>query len=293
MGAGKNPGNTGGEAPSARRSPPASGPVKPLPEPVDQVQVVDAPATFEAARAWLGFAVAGFAAGYVLSEVILLGVAAAVGDLGDLTQLSTRPVPPAWVVVSGLVGLWMGFIGAAVLASRRHGTGNFVVDLGLRFRPIDALLGPAVGVGGQLLLIPLLYLPLHHVVHNLDHRLSGPAKSITGGFHGTAVVVIGVLTVVVVPFVEEIFFRGLLLRSLSRLFGGAGRHLGPTLAVVFTGLIFGLAHFELLELLGLAVFGMVLAVLARRTGRLGPCILAHASFNLVAVVSVAVVSGAR
>jgi len=33
---------------------------------------------------------------------------------------------------------------------------------------------------------------------------------------------------------------------------------------------------------------MVLALMALRYGRLGPCILAHATFNLVAVVAVAV-----
>jgi uncharacterized protein len=97
----------------------------------------------------------------------------------------------------------------------------------------------------------------------------------------------------VVPVVEELVFRGLFLRGALRAFSRAGPLLGPVLAVVCTGVVFGLAHLEALETLGLAAFGMVLAYLAYRVGRLGPCILAHASFNLVAVVAVAAVSGAH
>jgi len=52
------------------------------------------------------------------------------------------------------------------------------------------------------------------------------------------------------------------------------------------GLIFGLAHGELVQLAGLATFGAILAVISYRTGRLGMNMVAHASFNLVAVLSI-------
>jgi membrane protease YdiL (CAAX protease family) len=55
---------------------------------------------------------------------------------------------------------------------------------------------------------------------------------------------------------------------------------------VANGLLFGLAHFEVAQFAGLAVFGVVLGVLAWRTSRLMPGIGAHAAFNLVAVLSV-------
>jgi hypothetical protein len=99
--------------------------------------------------------------------------------------------------------------------------------------------------------------------------------------------VIAVLTVVVVPVVEELFFRGLVLRSLLRLFAGAGPVVGVALAVVADGVVFGLAHFELLQLLGLAVFGTVLSLMAYKLRRLGPGIFAHGMFNLMAILSVA------
>ena len=61
---------------------------------------------------------------------------------------------------------------------------------------------------------------------------------------------------------------------------------GPgTLAIVVTGVLFGLAHAESLQLLGLAVFGIILSFVSYRTGRLGMNMVAHATFNLMAVAA--------
>jgi len=240
---------------------------------------------------WLVIAVVGFLVGQVASAVLLAVVAAATGHAGDVSKLASQAVPPGWVVVSGLVGLWLGFVGAAVVASRTAGTGNVWRDMGLTVRRWDPLVGVAVGLAGQLLLLPVLYVPLEHVVPDLNTKLSQPAKHLTGGFPGADLAVIAVLTVVVVPVVEELFFRGLVLRALVRVLSGSGRALGVVLAVLLDGVVFGLAHFELLQLLGLAAFGVVLAVVATRWRRIGPCIFAHATFNLIAVLSVAYPTG--
>jgi membrane protease YdiL (CAAX protease family) len=233
------------------------------------------------------FAGLGFIAGQIASSILLVVVAAVTGHSSQIAQLASRPIPPAWVEITGLVGLWFGFIGAVVLTSRLRGTGNVVRDMGLTFRPWDVLTGPLIGLGGQLLLLPVLYLPLEHVVPHLDERLKEPAQHLTGGFPGADLAVIAFLTVVVVPVIEETFFRGLILRALLRTFKGAGPVVGVALAAVADGIIFGLAHFELLELLGLAAFGAVLALMAYKFRRLGPGIFAHGTFNLLAVLSVA------
>jgi membrane protease YdiL (CAAX protease family) len=241
----------------------------------------------------MAIAAGGFVGGQIASAVLLVVIAAVNGHLGALASLAAKPVPPPWVVIGGLVGLWAGFVGAVVLASRTSGSGKVARDMGLRFRWVDALVGPAVGIAGQLVLLPLLYLPLEPFVHNLSKRLSQPAQHLTGGFKGADLAVIGVLTVLVVPVVEELVFRGLFLQGALRAFAGAGRLLGPALAVTVTGVVFALAHFEALQLLGLAAFGVVLSYMAYRTGRLGPSIFAHGAFNLVAVVAVATVPGVR
>ncbi len=245
------------------------------------------PVTLGDAWSWVLVAVGGYVIGQLVALVLVSVVAAALGRAGQISHLTSAAVSPGWVVVTELVGLWTGFVGAAWLASHRWGTGHVARDMGLRIRPWDLVIGPVVGVASQLVLVPVLYLPLRPFVPHLDRRLSGPAHHLTGGFPGASLAVIGFLTVVVVPIVEELLFRGVLLRGLLRLFGPAGRVAGPVLAIVVTGLLFGLAHDEGLELLGLAAFGMVLSLLAWRTDRLGPGMLAHGAFNLVAIVTTA------
>ncbi len=270
-------------------------PVRALPEPASEASEGDPtsppfddrpPRTVADGWRWLAAALLGFLVGQVLSFVLLVAVAQLNGDSKELSGLLRLTVPPAWIVVCELVGLWAGFLGAVVVASRQWGTGRVRRDMRWGFRWWDPFVGVATGVVGQSLLLPLLYIPLRPFVPHLSQRLSAPAEHLTGGFRGTNVAVIAFLTVVVVPVVEELMFRGLVLRGFVRVFARVGRVLGPVLAMMATGVVFGLAHLEPLELLGLTVFGMVLAALAYLTNRLGSSIFAHATFNLVAILSV-------
>ena len=233
---------------------------------------------------WLLYAAIGFLGGQVLAAV-LVGIAAALaGQYHQLTALSKLAEPPTWYILSTLFGLWGGFLGAAVLASRLRGTKHLAADLGIRFRWID-LLGIPIGVGGQFL-IAAIYVPIAPHIHNFHERFAAPAQRLTGSAHGVGYAAIVVATAVGAPFFEELFFRGLLLRALARLFGRWGGWVGPTLAIVISGVLFGLAHAESLQLLGLAVFGVVLGAVSYRTGRLGMNVVAHASFNILALSAV-------
>jgi membrane protease YdiL (CAAX protease family) len=190
-------------------------------------------------------------------------------------------------VVSTLLGLWIGFVGAPWLASRTQGTRHFLRDLGVRFRLID-LVGIGIGIGGQIL-VALMYAPFQHEIHDFN----GPSQRLTGASHGGGFVIIAIATVLLAPAMEELFFRGLLLKALVRLFTPLGarpggvRVVGVVAAVVLDGLLFGLAHGEWIQLAGLAVFGMVLAAVSYRTGRLGMNIVAHATFNMIAILAIA------
>lgn len=226
-------------------------------------------------RAGLIEAVGAFLVGTVLSGVGLQIGSAATG----YHQGPNHPVPLA-VTVLGLIGLWIGLIGGVLFYSRTRGSGDLRTDLGLDFRwPFDALVGVVVGLGTQLVLIPLLYLPFEQADPTFKHRLEAPAKTDTGAVHGAWQVTVLVLFLAVgAPLVEELFFRGLLLRSLAR-------WLGPVAGVVGSAVVFGLAHFEALQLAALILFGLILGTLAYRTGRLGPTIVAHAAFNAVTVLT--------
>jgi hypothetical protein len=245
------------------------------------------PATKSAAWRWVIYALLGFLVGQLVGAVF----GAVAGDVAgksaaQMSVISSAAVPPEWYVVSTLLGLWVGFFGAPWLASRTKGTRHLWADLGVRFRWID-LVGIAIGVGAQIV-IGLLYLPFQHDIHDFN----GPTQKLTGGAHGGGFLIVALATVILAPFMEELFFRGLLFKALARLFTPtatgvtSARGAGVALAVIVDGLLFGLAHGEWVQLAGLALFGAVLAAVSYRTGRLGMNMVSHASFNLVAVVAI-------
>ncbi len=250
-----------------------------------------APSRVPASRAdagwWVVFAAVGFVVGQVVALIAVDLAASITGNGVRLSAISQLAAPPAWYIASGLVGLWVGFFVAPVLAVRVRGSGHLVADLGIAFRPVDVV-GVAIGIGGQVL-VTLLYLPFVSHLKNFQ----APTTKLTGGAHGGSFAVIAIMTVLGAPFFEELFFRGVLFKGLLGLLGATGsrRQAGAkagtiALAVVADGLLFGLAHAELEQLAGLAVFGCILAVVALRTGRLGMNMVAHATFNLVAVLAI-------
>jgi membrane protease YdiL (CAAX protease family) len=246
------------------------------------------PATRHDATVWVLLAAVGFLVGQVVALIAISVAAGLTGNADHLTAIEHLAAPPAWYIGSGLVGLWVGFFFGPLLASRTRGTRHLAADLGIAFRPAD-LWGIAVGIGGQLL-VSLIYLPFQSHLHGFN----APTTKLTGGAHGTTFLVIAILTVLGAPFFEELFFRGLLLRGLLGLFGATGSRASTGgakvglvgVAVVADGLLFGLAHGELEQLAGLAVFGCILAVVAFRTQRLGMSMVSHATFNLVAVLAI-------
>jgi membrane protease YdiL (CAAX protease family) len=119
--------------------------------------------------------------------------------------------------------------------------------------------------------------------------LSGARASNTdllGEQSAAGLLVFAVLAVTVAPVLEELLFRGLVLRGLML-------RLGFWPAALASSAVFGLLHATALDASGLLVvltiglFGVGLCLLARYTGRLGPSIGVHALHNAVAVLVVA------
>ncbi|MHB1929782.1 MAG: CPBP family glutamic-type intramembrane protease [Acidimicrobiales bacterium] len=226
----------------------------------------------------LSEALFGFAAGILVSAAATFAVEAATG----YRTSSGAPLPLA-VTAADVGGLWAGLVAAVVLASRRGGTGRLSKDYGLALRWWDLPVGAAVGVVAQYWLVPALYLPVeaadHRLGRHIARQLGGPTLRETGAVHGPGrVVLLYLLLAVGAPVVEELFFRGLLLRGLL------GR-LPAAPAVLASAVLFAVAHFELLQFAGLAAFGVVLGALSWRSGRLGAGIAAHAAFNAAALAA--------
>lgn len=220
----------------------------------------------------LGDVAAGVLAAQVLSIVAVGVVFAATG----WQSLSDSPI---WATGVLQIPLWLGLSGAVVLAGRLKGNG-VAADFGLAMRPLDAPLGIVVGVASQLVLLPVLYWPVLELSGRSSDELSEPAEELASRAQGSAGwVVLAVMVVIAAPVVEELFYRGLVLGSMNK------RGWSPWLSIVASSALFAAMHFQPLQFVGLFAFGVVLALLTRVHGRLGPAIWAHAGFNATTVVA--------
>ncbi len=213
--------------------------------------------------------------GLLVAHVIgAFGGAAVFAAAGYISQDEIAAAPLAMMFLAQLP-LWLGYLGWTWFTSRTKGNG-LVADFGLRATTRDALFGTLIGIGTQVILVPLLYIPILAIWDDLDpsdaaqelvDRASGPFDAL----------VLIVLVVVCAPIIEEVFYRGLVLRSIENRLGG-------TWAIVLTALLFGAIHLQLLQFPALAAFGFVASWLTVRTRRLGPAIWAHVGFNGTTVV---------
>lgn len=209
--------------------------------------------------------------------VVLLLVPSAVA-LAIFESLGVEDLDDASIWETGLaqVPLWLALLGVPWLVSRSKGRGSLAADFGLSSRPRDVGVGLAAGFAGQVVL-GLVLLPLYEALgiddtgeaaQDLADKADAPAE----------VVGLVVVAVVAAAVLEELFYRGFVLRALERRFG---RHV----ALAGSAVLFGLIHFQAPDIIALTGVGLILGWLALRYGRLGPAIWAHLAFNLTAVVS--------
>lgn len=102
--------------------------------------------------------------------------------------------------------------------------------------------------------------------------------------HAAAYVVNSIVICTVIPFVEELTYRGLGYSLLEPL---AGRWL----SILAIGLLFGLAHGLVVSLPVIAAFGCVLAWIRSVTRSVFPGMVVHALFNAIALVAAVTIGG--
>jgi membrane protease YdiL (CAAX protease family) len=218
-----------------------------------------------------------FQAGHAFAAWLISAFVAFSGQIAILSAtgyLDTTPEDrPLWLDGVLLIPLWASLLVSTIVISNRWGTGSLRDDYGLRFRTFD-LLGIPIGIATQLVIIPAVY----WILRISTDEVSQPARRLTDRAGSNAEVVVLVLMVVVgAPIIEELFFRGLLMRSIQARWN-------DTLALVVSSLFFALVHFQVVQFVGLFLFGLIAGTCAQRTGRLGMSILAHAAFNGTAVL---------
>lgn len=186
--------------------------------------------------------------------------------------------PDTWpmsMTVLSVVLLWIPFVVALTVVSSRWGSGRFADDYRIRFRAVD-LVGIPIGIASQLILLPLLYVPLRSIWPDTfaSEDVEERARQLWDRADGVWVIALVIVVVIGAPLIEEIVYRGLILQSLQ------GR-INEVLALIVSSLWFAAIHLQPVELPGLFAFALVLGACYLVTGRLSSSILAHAAFNAV------------
>ena len=167
---------------------------------------------------------------------------------------------------------------AVVYVTRLKGQKSLARDFGLVIRLNDAkalIVGAVLEVALTLALIPILQLDPDAQNQQLLSDLKEHRDAAT-------VVLFVIGAVIFAPVVEELLFRGVLLRALLR-------RTEPVTAVFGSAIIFALVHYigdpnTLPFLPALTGLGAVLAVVALRSGDLSTSIFIHAGFNLTTTI---------
>ncbi len=248
-------------------------------------------------RSWgLGEVWIGIAASFVVS-----GAAAIVAlELGGWDEVTDGPL---WVTALLTLSLEVALLAVAYWAATTKGLG-VVTDFGIKAVSSDAGVGLLAGVLAQVALVPAITFPILWLTGTDSEEVGRSATELAERATTPIGVIALVLTVgVTAPIVEEIFFRGLVLRAfakrrnmawLEHLFSGRLRpdttsdRWNVGVALLLSSMIFGSIHLQPLLFPALSAAGGVFAWLAYKYGRLGPAIWAHAAFNATTLLNLLV-----
>ena len=219
----------------------------------------------------VGAAVACFFAAQILAGLWAGALAGSLYGTDGLPDLADRPL---WTLPALSAGLWAGYLFGPGLVNRLTRSGP-MVDFDLRVSPGQAVGAALLGVGTQLLVLPIVYWFVGFFVSDDPGDTARTLVDRADSPIGVGLLVLSV--VVMAPLAEEWFYRGMLLSSLVR-------RIGPVGGAVASSAVFALIHLEPILFPGLFVFALFLAWLTVRTGRVGVAVVAHLAFNATTVV---------
>jgi membrane protease YdiL (CAAX protease family) len=229
---------------------------------------------------WPGWVAAVALVAAVVAGAMATGAVAAGDALGldsDVAELSLA-----------MVGLYTGLLGTCWLVHRHLGTGQgFFADYGLAYQRGDwwrGLIGSFAARAGAIVmsLFALLWSE-DFVGTDVDSTYEDEVVLTL-----SLVLLFAVVAVVLAPIIEELFFRGLLMRSLETV--------APAwVALTVQAVVFGLAHVtvdlgagNVGVVAAITAAGLALGIVARRFNRLAPAMFAHAWFNLLPTAAIVV-----
>lgn len=208
------------------------------------------------------------ALGGLTAAVVAIGFSAAafeaLGGNADESQFT--------VFATAVQGL--AFLATALVLARTRGPLS-ADDFGLGPARLKRVALCTIAVGASYYLLLAIYSQLVELEADTTPQKLGADN----GDAGIAGLVIA--AVLIAPVVEEVFFRGMIFRSLRN-------GVGVGVAAVLSGAFFGLLHWDfatverLLQVIPLIAFGIALALLYAWSGSLWGSILLHGTNNAIA-----------
>ena len=221
---------------------------------------------------WPGYAPAvPVSLGYLLAGVLAYGLGIFAGIACFIGEPTGEALPDPWLLPALLGVSTLGSLAtvAVVWAWARTRTG--AVGLGLA----GASKASAAGSGLWLLCLPLLFgLSVVWQWILLQWRGEMLSQVLVGYFKdasGAPLAVAALLGIVVIPFLEEVIFRGFLQSALVS-------RLGARFGVILTSLLFALLH-GLPSFVPILVLALLLGELRQRTGSLWASYAVHLFHN--------------
>jgi membrane protease YdiL (CAAX protease family) len=206
-----------------------------------------------------------------------------------------------WIPHTDAVGFSLTLLFYAVLVtyivavSRRRGLGRLVRDFGFELRWVDLPIGVGLAI-----LLRIADVLINNLAISTLRLPAAPTSNIDlpKSFVWAVIVGLGVASLVA-PIVEELYFRGLVLRAVrnvvirkSRFEGDRTTRRARTVSILVSAVVFAAFHLyearnlTMLVVLGLDIlaFGLFAGWIATRTRRLGPSIIMHIATNALGVV---------
>lgn len=229
------------------------------------------PQSAEEAR-WGLLAVVGCFLGAQALAVFWIGIASGLIYGSDPLPLAAER--PIWTLLAFNLGLWLGYSLLPIVAKRLSNSGP-MRDFSLRITWFEVAAAALIGIVTQLVFLPALYF---FVLKILSGDPDSTAQALGDRLNNVGdIILFGVAVIVVAPLVEEWFYRGMVLPTLTRRFGVVA-------GVISSSAVFALVHGEVILLPGLFCFALILAGLTVKTGRIGAAVVAHMTFNATTVV---------
>lgn len=233
------------------------------------------------AMIWLVLALLLFQGGASVAVLILIIISEGLVPVNEMMDLLASRVDLLFIANSIGQILFIGLASFIVVALNKsqETKREFMRIVWLQDTPKYILLGAILIVVVQPIVIYLGYLnSLVPIPESMELMQESQYQMILDFLMRDGVLLFALFTVAVIPAVcEEVLFRGYILRAFEKSWG-------TFTAIIISGLLFGLFHLQLGNLMPLATLGIVLAIMTWLSGSIWPAVVAHFINNGTAVL---------